>query len=184
MAQAAAVSMFNGLTKGIPGLTADATQVTVTITVGSTALMRNVEVNYATSVNTIFAQVLGKSALPVQGVSEASAQVPPNIDFYVLLDNSPSMALPATTAGITKMESLTTSEETGGCAFACHHSHTNANSDTKGNPCVDGTTPTLKCSPAVDVEAATSIATRPRMARRSITISSPATTTLCFALTS
>ena len=122
VAQAAAVSMFNGLTKGIPGLTAGATQVTVTITVGSTALVRNVEVNYATSVNTIFAQVLGVSALPVQGVSEASAQVPPNIDFYVLLDNSPSMALPATTAGITKMESLTTSEETGGCAFACHHS--------------------------------------------------------------
>ena len=146
-AQSAAVSMFNGLTKGIPGLTAGATQVTVTITVGSTALVRNVEVNYATSVNTIFAQVLGVSALPVQGVSEASAQVPPNIDFYVLLDNSPSMALPATTAGITKMESLTTSEETGGCAFACHHSHTNANSDTAGNPCADGTAPTLKSPP-------------------------------------
>ena len=95
VAQAAAVSMFNGLTEGIPGLTAGATQVTVTITVGSTALVRNVEVNYATSVNTIFAQVLGVSALPVQGVSEASAQVPPNIDFYVLLDNSPSMALPS-----------------------------------------------------------------------------------------
>ena len=59
VAQAAAVSMFNGLTEGIPGLTAGATQVTVTITVGSTALVRNVEVNYATSVNTIFAQVLG-----------------------------------------------------------------------------------------------------------------------------
>ena len=36
VAQAAAVSMFNGLTEGIPGLTAHATQVTVTVTVGST----------------------------------------------------------------------------------------------------------------------------------------------------
>ena len=107
VAQAAAVSMFNGLTEGIPGLTAGATQVTVTITVGATALMRNVEVAYSSSVNTIFAQVLGESALPVPGVSEASAQAPPNIDFYVLLDNSPSMALPATLAGITQMQSLT-----------------------------------------------------------------------------
>ena len=64
--------------------------------------------------------MLGKSALPVSGVSQASAQAPPNIDFYVLLDNSPSMALPSTQAGITQMESLTTRTETGGCAFACH----------------------------------------------------------------
>jgi Flp pilus assembly protein TadG len=147
VAQAASVSMFNGLTEGIPGLTAHATKVTVTITVGATSLTRNVAVSYSSSVNTIFAQVLGKSALPVQGFSEASAQAPPNIDFYVLLDNSPSMALPATTDGITKMESLTKSEETGGCAFACHQAHTNANSDTAGNPCADGTAPTLNAPP-------------------------------------
>ena len=120
---------------------------TVTVTVGATSLTRNVEVSYSSSVNTIFAQVLGKSALPVSGFSEASAQAPPNIDFYVLLDNSPSMVLPATTAGITKMQSLTTQEEAGGCAFACHHVSTNANSDTKGNPCVDGTAPTLSAPP-------------------------------------
>ena len=147
VAQAASVSMFNGLTEGIPGLTAHATNVTVTVTVGATSLTRNVEVAYTSSVNTIFAQVLGKSVLPVAGLSEASAQAPPNIDFYVLLDNSPSMVLPSTAAGITKMESLTTQEETGGCAFACHHASTNTNSDTKGNPCVDGTTPTLSAPP-------------------------------------
>jgi Flp pilus assembly protein TadG len=148
VAQAASVSMFNGLTEGIPGLTAHATQVTVTVTVGATALMRNVEVAYTSSVNTIFAQVLGKSALPVAGLSEASAQAPPNIDFYVLLDNSPSMALPATQAGITQMESLTTKQITGGCAFACHQASTNANSDTEGNPCTDGTAPTLNAPPS------------------------------------
>ena len=128
VAQAAAVSMFNGLTEGIPGLTAHATQVTVTVTVGATALIRNVSVSYSSSVNTIFAQVLGKTTLPVSGVSQASAQAPPNIDFYVLLDNSPSMALPATQAGITQMQNLTTKETTGGCAFACHQASTNANS--------------------------------------------------------
>jgi len=103
----ASVSMFNGLTEGIPGLTAHAPQVTVTVTVGTTSLIRNVTVSYSSSVNTIFAQVLRTNALPVSGVSEASAEAPPNVDLYVLLDNSPSMALPATAAGITRMESLT-----------------------------------------------------------------------------
>jgi hypothetical protein len=91
--------------------------------------------------------VLGKSALPVSGSSQASAQAPPNIDFYVLLDNSPSMALPATDAGITQMQNLTSKETlmtdagSGGCAFACHQASTN-NSDSAGNPCADGTSPT------------------------------------------
>ena len=48
--------------------------------------------------------------LPLSGISQASAQAPPNIDFYVLLDNSPSMALPATAAGITQMQNLTTQD--------------------------------------------------------------------------
>jgi len=152
VAQAAAVSMFNGLTDGISGLTPGTTQVTVNVTVGANPLMRNVALSYSTSVNTIFAQVLGISALPVGGASQASAQVPPNIDFYVLLDNSPSMALPATQAGITLMQSLTTNETkaqgagNGGCAFACHEASTN-NTDTAGNPCADGTSPTLSSAP-------------------------------------
>jgi Flp pilus assembly protein TadG len=146
-AQTAAVNMFNGLTEGLPGLTAGATQVTVSVTVGATPLTRNVAVNYSTSVNTIFAQVLGVKTLPVSGFSDASAQAPPNIDFYVLLDNSPSMALPSTQAGITQMQNLTTKETTGGCAFACHQASTNTNSDTAGNPCADGTAPTLNAPP-------------------------------------
>src|SRR3984885_9609573 len=112
VAHDAAVSMFNGLTENLPGVTANATQVTVTVTVGATALIRNVSVSYSSSVNTIFAQVLGKSSLPVSGVSVASAQSQYNIDFYVLLDNSPSMALPATEGGITQMQNLTGNEIT------------------------------------------------------------------------
>ncbi len=145
VAQAAANSMFMGLADGVSGLTANATQVTVTVATGATPLVRNVQVSYSTSVNTIFAQVLGVSQLPVQGSSQASAQMPPNIDFYVLLDNSPSMALPATQAGITQMQNLTLKQATGGCAFACHQASTN-NGDTAGNPCADGTAPTLNSS--------------------------------------
>ena len=147
VAHDAAVNMFNGLTEGIPGLTPGATQVTVSVTAGATTLTRNVSVSYSSSVDTIFAQVLHTPTLSVSGVSEASAQAPPNIDFYVLLDNSPSMALPSTQAGITQMQNLTTKEISGGCAFACHQASTNANSDTEGNPCTDGTTPTLNAPP-------------------------------------
>jgi Flp pilus assembly protein TadG len=144
VAQAAAVNMFNGLTENLPGLTANATQVTVTVTVGATPLTRNVEVSYSSSVNTIFAQVLHVKTLAVSGVSEASAQAPPNIDFYVLLDNSPSMALPATQTGITQMQTLTTKEITGGCAFACHQADTGTDqTDTIYNPCADGTSPSV-----------------------------------------
>ena len=145
VAQSAAESMFNGLAAGISGLTGRAA--------GDghgqhrRNGVRNVTVSYSTSVNTIFAQVLHVTTLALSGVSEASAQVPPNINFYVLLDNSPSMALPATQAGITQMQDLTAmqteiqGEGTGGCAFACHQSSTN-NADTAGNPCANGTTPT------------------------------------------
>jgi len=56
------------------------------------------------------------------------------------------MALPATTAGITQMQTLTSKQDGGnGCAFACHQTSTN-NGDTAGNPCADGTAPTLNSS--------------------------------------
>ncbi len=145
VAQAAASAMFTGLADSVSGLTKNATKVTVTITTGANPLIRNVEVSYTTSVNTIFAQVLGMAQMSVKGSSQASAQAPPNIDFYVLLDNSSSMALPATTAGITQMENLTLKQATGGCAFACHQASTN-NGDSAGNPCSDGTAPTLNSS--------------------------------------
>jgi Flp pilus assembly protein TadG len=144
VAQTAATNMFHGLADGLPGLTA-APQVTVSVATDPISLKRSVSLTYSSSVNTIFAQVLGKSALPIGGMSQASAQAPPNIDFYVLLDNSPSMALPATSAGITQMESLTTnSYNPAGCAFACHQADTGTDqTDTIYNPCTDGTSPTV-----------------------------------------
>ena len=112
VAHDAAVSMFNGLTENLPGLTADATQVTVTVTVGSTRAHAQCRSQLLELGQYHLRTGAARQRVARPGRFEASAQAPPNIDFYVLLDNSPSMALPATTAGITKMESLTTSEET------------------------------------------------------------------------
>jgi Flp pilus assembly protein TadG len=66
----------------------------------------------------------------ITGSSTATATTSPNIDFYLLLDNSPSMDIAATTAGINTMVSNTSAQ--GGCAFACHE--TNPAADNLGNP--------------------------------------------------
>jgi hypothetical protein len=57
------------------------------------------------------------------GSSQSSATVPPNIDLYLLLDNSPSMAIAATSSGISTMVANTPDQ----CAFGCHESDTSPN---------------------------------------------------------
>ena len=107
VAQAAAVSMFNGLTDGIPGLTAHATA-------GDGhghGRRHHAHTQCRGQLLDLGQHHLRSGARHERvarfGLSQASAQAPPNIDFYVLLDNSPSMALPATQAGITQMQNLT-----------------------------------------------------------------------------
>src|SRR3546814_5748695 len=53
-------------------------------------------------------------ALTISGSSTSNAAKAPFIDFYLLLDTSPSMLLPSTSAGLSAMRAAT------GCAFACH----------------------------------------------------------------
>lgn len=67
------------------------------------------------AVPTSFLGLFGRQTIDVSGVAEGSF-VPANyIDFYLLLDNSPSMGLGATTSDIARLEAAN-----GGCAFACH----------------------------------------------------------------
>lgn len=86
--------------------------VTDTNTVG---LSRVITMTYAATSNNIFANLLGSVGIPIGGTTTTNAKVAPNIDFYVMLDTSGSMAFPSTSAGITLLRS-----KTGGCAFACH----------------------------------------------------------------
>jgi Flp pilus assembly protein TadG len=151
-AQTAAQNMFNGQIAGITSLEPGETTVTITVTNPSTStLVRNVTVSYQAQNENIFASFLAAPTFEVAGSSTASASIAANINFYLLLDNSPSMALPATVAGITDMENLTPQQ--GGCAFACHQGSTN-NGDTEGNSCAKTsgstttyTTPTLSSPP-------------------------------------
>ena len=137
VASAAAVSMFNARAALIPTLVPGTATATVVMSHPNGAgTVRQVDISYTARNSTIFSGVLNQSSMTIPGHATAKAAVPPNIDFYLLLDNSPSMSLPATTAGITQMQNLTP-KQGGGCAFACHQISTN-NGDTAGNLCSTG----------------------------------------------
>jgi len=134
-ANTAATNIFDAEASATGGATN--TTPTVTITSSNGGLTRTATVSFnASSVNN-FPGILGQSTWAISGSSTATATAAPNINFYLLLDNSPSMDLPATSAGITAMINATenapsTGANANGCAFACHESDPAA--DDLGNP--------------------------------------------------
>jgi hypothetical protein len=117
----AAQNTFNSQASAIPGVTYEPANLSVTVQ--DSGIHRTVAVTYTASSSTLFAGLIGQSTIPIGGSAQATTTVPPNIDFYLLLDNSPSMAVAATTAGINTMVSNTPDK----CAFACHESDTSPN---------------------------------------------------------
>ncbi|MDI7773949.1 pilus assembly protein [Asticcacaulis sp. EMRT-3] len=74
--------------------------------------------------------LFGFNSLPLSVTSKSSSTIPPYIDFYLLLDNTPSMGLGATTADINKLVAATANKSSDqNCAFACHLSGPGASSD-------------------------------------------------------
>jgi Flp pilus assembly protein TadG len=71
---------------------------------------------YTAHVRTAFMRVAGFDTVTITGRSTATNGLVRFIDFYLLLDNSPSMGVAATPAGIDVMVSHTPDQ----CAFACH----------------------------------------------------------------
>jgi hypothetical protein len=53
----------------------------------------------------------------------SKAVTAPNVDFYLMLDTSPSMEIAATSGGMASLRAATQSNEYG-CAFGCHQSNT------------------------------------------------------------
>ena len=87
----------------------------VTPTVVKTGSTINSTVSFTATINTMFLGLIGKTTLTMSGTSASTANMPLYVDFYLLLDNSPSMGVAATPADITNLQG-----KTGGCAFACH----------------------------------------------------------------
>src|SRR5271166_4157821 len=125
---AAATNLFNSKAANITGLNYSGANLAVTM--NDNGLNRTVTVAYTASSQNTFPGILNKTTWPLSGSSQAKSTVMPNINFYLLLDSSPSMAIAGTSAGITTMVNNTSAQ--GGCAFACHESHPSA--DGLGNP--------------------------------------------------
>ena len=73
-------------------------------------------VSYTAQSSNLFAKILGLTSLSIHGTSQTTNATAPNIDFYMLLDVSSSMALPTTSAGLAQVASSNGSS----CQFACH----------------------------------------------------------------
>ncbi len=107
-----AVSNFNaGYTP--PG---DVSGVTPTATATKSGTVMTVNMTVKATYRTYILGMIGISSVPITVTSTSTATVPPYIDFYLLLDNTPSMGVGATTADINTMVANTPDK----CAFACH----------------------------------------------------------------
>lgn len=124
-ASSAATSMFGAQASLVTGY--KDLQVTPVITDGTPGsngalgYLRKATVTYTAKSINVFGGILGADTLTVRGTSSASAAQPPNVDFYLAMDNSPSMLLPSTSDGVSKIIAATkSSSKPDGCAFACH----------------------------------------------------------------
>jgi hypothetical protein len=73
-------------------------------------------VSFKASVGTTLSRVLGEDIITVSGKATAKYETETFSDFYVLLDNTPSMGVGATPADVATMVANTSDK----CAFACH----------------------------------------------------------------
>lgn len=118
-AQTAAANMFAAQAAQIKRLTYNAANLTVTVndTTASSIKTRIVSVSYRAQVSNSFGSFYYVPTSSFTASASATASTARNIDFYLVLDNSPSMELPATTAGLASMAAAT------GCVFACHENN-------------------------------------------------------------
>ena len=120
-ATAAAQNIFNSKATVMSGLNYSTNNLNVAVS--DSGLNRTVTVSYTATSQNAFGGILHQSAWPISGSSQASSSVLPNIDFYLLLDNSPSMAIGATTTDINTLVANTPDQ----CGFGCHESDTSPN---------------------------------------------------------
>lgn len=81
-------------------------------------------VSYTGTMPTRFGGLIGTTSFAVKGSSTSSLTMGKYIDFYLLLDVSGSMGIPATTAGQTALAAKNPdnlSNYPTGCVFACHY---------------------------------------------------------------
>ena len=88
----------------------------VDIAVTDTLTNRTATVQWSATVPTGLSSIFGVGDITITGQSSSVAPLPVYIDFYLLLDNTPSMGIGATPADIQTMVNNTPDQ----CGFACH----------------------------------------------------------------
>ncbi|MYV85692.1 pilus assembly protein [Bradyrhizobium japonicum] len=132
--QATAAAVF-AAKANLPGLSSVPTP---TVTVTDSGLARTITVSYtAKSVNN-FPSVLGKQTWDVAGSATAKASSAPNMNFYLLMDDSPSMGIGATAGDISNLIKYTapayqSAAASQNCGFACHQTDIAHDGGTKDN---------------------------------------------------
>ena len=99
-------------------MSGEAASLPIDLSVTVTRNLNKVTSNIAfkTSIPTTFMAIFGKTSIEVSGTASAEYQTASFMDFYILIDNTPSMGVGATAADVTKMQANTSDS----CAFACH----------------------------------------------------------------
>jgi len=135
VAQATALAVFQSTANSLPGLTSVPTP---TITITDVGLGRTVSVSYtAQSINN-FPALLRSPAWPIGGAATSKASSAPNMNFYLLMDDSPSMAIGATLTDINNLITATAPAKqpavsSQNCGFACHETNIGHDGGTKDN---------------------------------------------------
>jgi len=93
-----------------------ASNVNVDIQVNKVSNQLNSQVTFSASVPTSFMQIFGRNTIDISGTANAVFQTAAFMNFYILLDNTPSMGVGATPTDVATMEKKTPDT----CAFACH----------------------------------------------------------------
>jgi Flp pilus assembly protein TadG len=119
-----ATSLFNGQAATMSGVTSATPTIGGSDVTAGTVVTRTVIVSYTAKSQNVFASLLGMPTMTISGSSTAKASTAPNIDFYLMLDTSPSMEIAATSAGMTALENGTSEIDPAdrSCAFGCHES--------------------------------------------------------------
>jgi Flp pilus assembly protein TadG len=136
VAQATANAIFMSVANSLPGMAATPTP---TITVTDVGLGRTVSVSYnAASLNNFPKVLLNTASWPINGSAIAQAASAPNMNWYLLMDDSPSMGIGATLTDINNLITATApskqpASSSQNCGFACHETNISHDGGTKDN---------------------------------------------------
>lgn len=120
-AQALAESTFK-VQSGVSWISATSASVTV----NDTNIGRTATLSYSADMPTQLIKLAGFKTMALSNVATASSALPAYIDFYLLLDNTPSMGIAATPTGVSTMQNnadvtrIAQKMGSPNCAFACH----------------------------------------------------------------